>query len=136
MRRRPALVQKAGFGKEKRADADSANPSHACRHLAEPCRQRRVSYCSAAETADDKHGITRALDPVEAVTRSKRQHTALALERQTARVGDDLDRVDAPAGKAIDGAEHLQRPDEVELVDWWHDNRDDAPDRWGTARAG
>src|SRR5881396_523629 len=39
----------------------------------------------------------------------ERQHTALALDRQTVSVRDDLNRVDGPARQAIDGVEHLER---------------------------
>src|SRR5438034_4943790 len=56
----------------------------------------------------------------------ERQHTALAVERQTVSVRDDLNRVDGPARQAIDGVEQLERANQIELINRRHDDHDDS----------
>jgi hypothetical protein len=60
----------------------------------------------------------------------ERQHAAFALDRQAFGARDDFDRVDASAGKAIDGVEHLERADQIELIDRRHDEDDDPARHW------
>ena len=129
VRGRPAAVQQPGLGEQEGADTHRAEPPHLARHLLQPRGERRVTHRSGAQPADQEHGVARALDPVEVMPGHERQHAALALDRQTLRVGDDLDRVDRPARKAIDRVEHLERSDQIELVDRRHDHDDDPTGR-------
>jgi hypothetical protein len=57
--------------------------------------------------------------------RDKGQDTAFALDCHTVRVRDDLNRVDGPARKPIDRIEHLEGPNQIELIDWRHGDDDD-----------
>jgi hypothetical protein len=57
--------------------------------------------------------------------RDEGQHTAFALDCHTVRVRDDLNRVDGPARKPIDRIEHLEGPDQIELIDRRHGDDDD-----------
>src|SRR5580704_8285124 len=53
------------------------------------------------------------------------QHATLTSDVQAIRIRNDLNRVDGPASKAIDRIEHLERPDQIEFIDWRHDDDDD-----------
>jgi hypothetical protein len=66
----------------------------------------------------------------------KTQHAALSLDGRAICVRSDLNGVNRSAGQAIDGTEDMNWPNEVELVDRWHGNDDNAAARSQTARAG
>jgi len=52
------------------------------------------------------------------------QHTALAIDGQAIRVGDDLNRVNLSTCKTIHRVEHLERADQIELIHRRHDGDD------------
>jgi len=68
MRGRPAPVQQSSLCEQKRADAHSAESPHFVRHLLQPCRECRITYRSSAQTTNQEHRVTHALDFVEMVT--------------------------------------------------------------------
>jgi hypothetical protein len=61
------------------------------------------------------------------------QDATLALNDETIRIGDDLNRVNVPARKAIDRVEHLERANQIEFIDGRHGDDDD-PSAWVVAR--
>jgi hypothetical protein len=132
---RSAPIQHSGLCEQKSADTHSTEPPHLDRHLLQPGRQRRVTNRSRAESADQEHGVAHAFDSAEVMPGDEGQHTALALDRQVIRVGDDLNRVGGPARKAIDRVEHLEGPNQIELIDRRHDHDDDPAARGGATPA-
>jgi hypothetical protein len=64
------------------------------------------------------------------------QHAALALDSQTVRARDHFNRVDSPARQAIDGVEHLEGANQIELIDGRHDDDDDPSARGVAAHTG
>jgi hypothetical protein len=136
MRGRAPVVEQPGLREQKRADAHRAQASHAACHPPQPHGQGGVAHRPAGEPADQEHRVARALDAAEMVPGDERQHASLALHGEIVAVGRDFDRVDRPSGEAIDRIEHLQRPHEIELVDRWHDDDDDAAARGRAPHAG
>jgi hypothetical protein len=59
------------------------------------------------------------------VPRDEGQNPALALNRQTVRIRNDLNRIYRPAGKAIDRAKHMERAHKVEFINRRNDDDDD-----------
>jgi hypothetical protein len=55
------------------------------------------------------------------------QNTTLALDSQPVCVRDDLNAVNVPACKPIDGVEHLERSNQIKLIHWRHRDDDDPP---------
>jgi hypothetical protein len=61
--------------------------------------------------------------------RHERQDAALALDGQAVCVRDHLNRVNVPARQAIHGVKHLERTNQIQLINWRHHNDDDAAAR-------
>ena len=55
------------------------------------------------------------------------QDATLALDRFSVRVRDNLNGVNGPSREPVDRVEYLKRSNQIELIDWWNNNDDDAP---------
>ena len=115
-------------GRRRRTPRRAAAPRPAIRLSQADSAASRTDRLPSPQTSE--HGVARALHALEVMPRDEGQHAALALDGPSLRAGDDLDRVERPARQAIGRVEHLEGPDQVELVDRRHHHDDDPAARW------